>query len=463
MAKNTLEKFVIKNLFNTFDYEISFENNRLVLVGENGSGKSTFVSILYYLLSLQWDKLDDYPFDSLEIVVNGGKAKSVSKNDILKYNQFHKRRRFRRFPSSLIRQVETSLENLKLSPKVALNNVVDSYENLVKNTNLNIPLEIFQELLYEFIDVEREEATVKVSNIIKYIKQYFSDPIIFLPTYRRIERDIKKIFPDLEKEIRSHNEGTFPAKEKRQLELVEFGMGDVKKLIHRTTMELGIQFRTDLESLTGQYLSNILNNEYKDVSIEKFQELSKDSYELILNRVHESILSPHDKKNLQTKIESLSQSNQLMDSDKLIAYFLIKLKDLHEKQQNRESRIRKFVDLCNKYLEGKKLRYNNIDFELKIVNKVNQESISLESLSSGEKQIISLFAHLLLSRNTNYFLIFDEPELSLSVPWQRTFLLDISELENCAGLIAVTHSPFIFENNLEKYAHSINEFITVRQ
>jgi predicted ATPase len=60
------------------------------------------------------------------------------------------------------------------------------------------------------------------------------------------------------------------------------------------------------------------------------------------------------------------------------------------------------------------------------------------------------------------FVIIDEPELSLSVPWQRRFLPDILATGQCKGLIAVTHSPFIFDNELETYVKSIMEFTTIR-
>ena len=56
------------------------------------------------------------------------------------------------------------------------------------------------------------------------------------------------------------------------------------------------------------------------------------------------------------------------------------------------------------------------------------------------------------------FIIIDEPELSLSVPWQKKFLVDIKKSESCEGFISVTHSPFIFDNELESFTHSIEEF-----
>jgi predicted ATP-binding protein involved in virulence len=55
-----------------------------------------------------------------------------------------------------------------------------------------------------------------------------------------------------------------------------------------------------------------------------------------------------------------------------------------------------------------------------------------------------------LSGEKNYILIVDEPELSLSVPWQKTLLPDILNTGNCQHIFAVTHSPFIFSNELRQ-------------
>jgi len=92
------------------------------------------------------------------------------------------------------------------------------------------------------------------------------------------------------------------------------------------------------------------------------------------------------------------------------------------------------------------------------INLESGDEIKFRDLSSGEKQIISLFSQLYLTEDNQYFIIIDEPELSLSVPWQRKFLTDICESNYCSGIIAVTHSPFIFENELNRFAHSLNEF-----
>src|SRR5262245_58810689 len=47
--------------------DIPIRDNRLVLVGEKGTGKSTVATILYYVLSQQWRRLVDYRFIAIQV------------------------------------------------------------------------------------------------------------------------------------------------------------------------------------------------------------------------------------------------------------------------------------------------------------------------------------------------------------------------------------------------------------
>lgn len=68
--------------------------------------------------------------------------------------------------------------------------------------------------------------------------------------------------------------------------------------------------------------------------------------------------------------------------------------------------------------------------------------------------MISLFARLHLYSGNKIILI-DEPELSLSIDWQRKIMVDILSSSTCTQAIAITHSPFIFDNDLEPFATSL--------
>ena len=130
-----------------------------------------------------------------------------------------------------------------------------------------------------------------------------------------------------------------------------------------------------------------------------------------------------------------------------------------------ESNIRSFEETVNRYLVNNVIIYNSENYSCDVFNILNhgekkKEKIKFQDLSSGEKQIVSLFSHLYLDKNEKVFVFIDEPELSLSVDWQKTFLPDIVKSPKFVGLLATTHSPFVFDNDLENSVHGINEFVT---
>ena len=109
--------------------------------------------------------------------------------------------------------------------------------------------------------------------------------------------------------------------------------------------------------------------------------------------------------------------------------------------------------------------YNLTSLEVKVrllnSNAISSEYITLNSLSSGEKQIVSLFAKLYLEDSGKSIVIIDEPELSLSIRWQKMLLPDIMRSNNCGLLLTVTHSPFIFENEYDFDAQDIKKYISI--
>jgi hypothetical protein len=82
----------------------------------------------------------------------------------------------------------------------------------------------------------------------------------------------------------------------------------------------------------------------------------------------------------------------------------------------------------------------------------------MQMLSPGEKQRLSLFSHILMSGHTGYIVRIDKPERSLSVLWQKKFLVDMLRTGYGSALFAVTHSPFINESELDSSARSVEDF-----
>ena len=161
---------------------------------------------------------------------------------------------------------------------------------------------------------------------------------------------------------------------------------------------------------------------------------------------------------------NLVETGEIREYDYLYLWNLInKLIDNYDLQKAYDDRIKRFANTCNNYLIDKHFNYNqstlNLDIFLDNDISRNKNTIQLTQLSSGEKQIVSLFSKLYLESNERSIVIIDEPELSLSLEWQKMLLPDIMRTENCDLLVTVTHSPFIFENEFDFDAKEIRNFM----
>lgn len=103
---------------------------------------------------------------------------------------------------------------------------------------------------------------------------------------------------------------------------------------------------------------------------------------------------------------------------------------------------------------AKKMIVDRTNLSVSVISLPADKEVPLDALSSGEKQMISLFARLYLYPGKKIVLI-DEPELSLSIDWQRGILVDILLSPNCEQVVAITHSPFVFDNALDEYARPL--------
>ena len=151
-----------------------------------------------------------------------------------------------------------------------------------------------------------------------------------------------------------------------------------------------------------------------------------------------------------SRIQEIESGDQLT-----LRYFLSKLNAVVEQTKQLESSVETFVEKVNVYLkmssDEKTLTYDSNNMKVLVSNAFTRDGIDLDDLSSGEKQVISLFSHLYLHGGLKIVLM-DEPELSLSMDWQKRLLPDVVNAPSCLQLLAITHSPYIFENELDPYA-----------
>lgn len=469
-----LTRFAVFGLHGKFDIDIPIYDNRLILVGVNGLGKTTVVNLIYFLLTAQWGRLLETEFLSIAICVNN-KMLDISRQDIQDKSNLSERvdKVFARFasrspfPPRVIQKVfsHPSYQALFDLPPIArgkaareLSRELDLHPSYVARVLDEIPRSMTDDLF------ESTKDTPAISDLLSALKEAGNQQVIYLPTFRRIEQDLKSLFPNLDEEelrkLTSRGPNAINARNRGHVELVQFGMHDVETKIADELEAIRERTRSQLTNLTASYLKDIISNRADAIETDLLRQMNDQLVIGVLNRVEENTLSNQDKNEVRLAIGRIRDGGSVFEArDKYLAYFFSRVLEIYVSLALSEKNIRSLVETCNRYLERKHLRYNETAFTVDIID-TDDSSLSWKVLSSGEKQVASLFTHLYLSRDTEQIVIIDEPELSLSVQWQKTLLPDISDSAACKLLIAVTHSPFIYANKLDQYAVDLSRFIT---
>ncbi len=91
------------------------------------------------------------------------------------------------------------------------------------------------------------------------------------------------------------------------------------------------------------------------------------------------------------------------------------------------------------------------------VNMGEKSTISIDKLSSGEKQLLLILTTVFLQEERPSVLLMDEPEISLHISWQDQLVGVLRRLNPRCQLILTTHSPNIFASGWEDKLVFMNE------
>lgn len=130
------------------------------------------------------------------------------------------------------------------------------------------------------------------------------------------------------------------------------------------------------------------------------------------------------------------------------------LKDVNNKLSvfdDLQEKIQIFLEIVAKKLKSKRFSVNRKDGFL--IESLHDTGGILHptQLSSGEQHQIVLFYELIFKANNNSFFLIDEPEISLHIDWQRSFLHDIRKISvlGDSNFLIATHSPQIIGGHRE--------------
>lgn len=435
-----LKAITIKGLFGMDNVTLYFERVANIFIGENGLGKTTILNCIYYVLHGEYEKLVSIPFDEIIIKFSNEDEKIINKADVMKYvGDTKSNRAFRN--REIFSYIDDILKQYNFNHSVRYDD--DFQENVAIRLSriLGIPYgQAMASVLSYFSSYSNNKGNAKnIKELREKVSNLIDERIIYLTTYRRIEKDYSEYFnPEKEHYNRINNDS-----------LIRFGMKDVSKAINNILGIISDKTNQGFNKMTGILLSKYAST--SPIKRNQSQNINYDLLKIVLNRLGQQI-NEDDKKNIL----------ELVSNDKIYNYEHQYLFDLIDELINNynqlkiyDEKIMMFKDTCNRYLNDKQFIYNQSEISLKIISDITNDEIDISMLSSGEKQIVSLFSRLYLESEKKCILLIDEPELSISMRWQKMLLPDIIRSNNCNLLITVTHSPFIFDNEFDNNAQDM--------
>lgn len=432
-----IEHFRILSLHNERDITLDMEGNVKILVGDNGSGKTTLLNCMYYVLNKQFEKLNNICFKQIEIKFYGSEPLIITKEEVekLDFDEIFLEPQLRDLARFLSRELALDLI------RRAATQSYTSFANYIRTKGYHYKLPMGIREMYDACRIGHNHYNSRVTlnslyqTWTEYVDDNFNLKILYLPTYRRVEEDLSNL---------GSYENDFSES------LINFGMSDVKQRFRNVRNELRDSAVSLYTNLNGRMLTQ-LTTDYI-ATAEQFEKIrNTEALKIVLDRVGDSISG--ETKNRILRLVEMSTIEQ--ERYHPLVFILSNLIDVYFEQKELDDAIKEFVSVSNKYLVNKTFVYNESKVEIKIINNRSGSEVELDNLSSGEKQLVSIFSKLYLERSSDFAILFDEPELSLSIEWQTELLPDILRSKKCGYMLAATHSPFIFQNSLDSLTDSL--------
>lgn len=426
MSSYFIESFKIDKLWGYQDIDLTFNNDVNILIGPNGSGKTTVLNLLHSILLLDVSGLLNVNFESSEIHLRDFKDSSILRTIKVDIAD--------RFLRLWLDEKNVMIDIVYITGQ----KLTEHYRWLEKgNTLPERPPERFVRRTI-VPEVFYDELTALV-------------PIVWLPVSRHLP-------------VTEYEEERYTRK--KTLESIDLRLEDLLEGLSRYHSILNAQLSERYREFERQVLSMILySKEHDQVDLmlkaftsslpteaEKDQLLRAFDDAGLLNEQMRSRINDH----FTAVEESIKRTKRFREKgakiveldDMLVLPLVSRTKDMVEFARKLE-KFRKdifaslhfYENTVNSFLDDKTIKVDESG-QLKIESSL-QSHLNTHHLSSGEKQILILLTEALLRVDEPVVYIADEPELSLHVTWQEKLLKSLVTLAEQMQIIVATHSPDI--------------------
>lgn len=485
LKDSIVQSFMIRGLYGYRTVSMSSYSAASILIARNGSGKTTLLGALDAFLRGHFTRLRDIPFQSIECKLNSMDRPLVLNSrdldDFLDYSsnaELTKLTRQIKFDSwSVVRFIVEDYGDVRGTYPGRIEG--DLYSTICRLYDFNIGR------VTEELDAIKQNLVSK-NHVIEILTGVLKNSlkgidIVYLPTYRRIELPL--VADADERHSRLNAKPSFKLGGSSLFAGgIEFGLTDISERLSSINNDISFRSSYKYREVSANIVTELAEDEDKVNDVGSNDLPTKSELDLFFSRVRNDRYAGPYHHNEIPNLDKVYVNNVALNATGFLRYYLSKLDSIIKSTRDVESSVDEFIKVCNTYLsqdddsallentkfapttnyDAKQMILDKSDYSVHVENAISGKVMSIDYLSSGEKQMISLFAKIYLYPNDKIVLI-DEPELSLSLDWQRRILVDVLLAPQCKQVIAITHSPFVFDNALDAFAGPLNIHFDVNE
>lgn len=459
-----INTFEARKVHGYLDYKLEFFPELTFLIGINGSGKTSALKLILGLISPSFQYLNQIDYEFAQLVCS---SKENERDIIITAVQNKKESTFSLSVKSPKQTTEPHVfQRYKRTDKEIsdLEDISVIEQNLKEQFDLHETTQIIRELatpkflgldrkIYEGRNIDMRFHNRRIYGHPKPKRRFFDgnsgisaidsslDDVQYLifEYFRKIAYEQPKISEEFKRKI---FQLSFKFNDDHNLESIP---ADNSFLLEKKAKVLAA-----IENLDIRFLDYSANTFF-----ERMSELINKKHELDL-KLKEDKENPLKEEDFKLLMKWINNNSQIKRIDEIINYS----QTYQEKIAELRSPIKRLESIASNFLkEGGKQIIIAEDGEIKVKLK-NGKVASIFELSSGEKQIIIMIAHLIFEEDqkpSGVFII-DEPELSLHIAWQEIFVDSIIEASPKTQFILATHSPSIISKvKREQFCQDLNK------